>query len=368
MISRRWETRRDHPRSRGVYRIICQSRAQTGGSSPLARGLPHADEPVRHRPGIIPARAGFTYRGHRDARSIPGSSPLARGLPTGAARCRAGGGIIPARAGFTWGRGARAMRGRDHPRSRGVYSMWRYSRGEAEGSSPLARGLRSEAGSWCYGRGIIPARAGFTPATGGTSTSTSGSSPLARGLPTESSSRSESCRDHPRSRGVYRRKVRAGRISAGSSPLARGLPAHTPSRSTLMRIIPARAGFTGGRLLGVAAPGDHPRSRGVYIAYVPRGRRVGGSSPLARGLPAYAGQGRFHRRIIPARAGFTCGSSSGRSPMRDHPRSRGVYRLIVYRPLSDLGSSPLARGLHIPGYPHRHHGQDHPRSRGVYGS
>ena len=70
-----------------------------------------------------------------------GSSPLARGLP-----CffHVGGdrpGIIPARAGFTR-RGARfVLTYRDHPRSRGVYWIGMPDTVDLRGSSPLARGL-----------------------------------------------------------------------------------------------------------------------------------------------------------------------------------------------------------------------------------
>ena len=406
MISRRWETRRDHPRSRGVYRIICQSRAQTGGSSPLARGLPHADEPVRHRPGIIPARAGFTYRGHRDARSIPGSSPLARGLPTGAARCRAGGGIIPARAGFTWGRGARAMRGRDHPRSRGVYSMWRYSRGEAEGSSPLARGLLGETAVPVHILGIIPARAGFTVG-GGIVVLRAGDHPRSRGvypgyggnldlnvwiIPARAGFTPDAAilrvpaRDHPRSRGVYRPRTRLGstrlgssplarglleaagragaargiiparagfthgvfvsiRVMSGSSPLARGLPPQGARRAHLRGIIPARAGFTRAHTVEINADEDHPRSRGVYRRSSPRCRGARGSSPLARGLHCVCAARAACGGIIPARAGFTRIRGTGPFSSADHPRSRGVYLRFFIGQEPDEGSSPLARGL-----------------------
>ena len=55
------------------------------------------------------------------------------------------------------------------------------------GSSPLARGLRDWGASELTARGIIPARAGFTPA-------------VARST--------FSAEDHPRSRGVYWRKTR----------------------------------------------------------------------------------------------------------------------------------------------------------------
>ena len=71
---------RDHPRSRGVYTA-------------------YEDDPEK-KPGIIPARAGFTD--HNDMVMKIDS---------------------------------------DHPRSRGVYLPLGHSPGNAEGSSPLARGL-----------------------------------------------------------------------------------------------------------------------------------------------------------------------------------------------------------------------------------
>ena len=132
----------DHPRSRGVYLIHVRREQGKCGSSPLARGLLVNHFLRRDRRGIIPARAGFTVKnilaifGHPDhPRSrgvyppvevvftpIHGSSPLARGLPAEALHVSVHDGIIPARAGFTW-RGRRGdLLCRDHPRSRGVYS------------------------------------------------------------------------------------------------------------------------------------------------------------------------------------------------------------------------------------------------------
>ena len=70
-------------------------------------------------------------------------------------------------------------------------------------------------------------------------------------------------------------------------------------------IIPARAGFTmiARRLLTWER--DHPRSRGVY-GFCGHGHVIcGGSSPLARGLPAILGVAAGNAGIIPARAGFT---------------------------------------------------------------
>ena len=132
----------DHPRSRGVYRYSGLSALTRAGSSPLARGLPadNSDQPPQNR--IIPARAGFTV-------------PLCRyGLPAP-----------------------------DHPRSRGVYFLMGMEDSRAEGSSPLARGLRDVLDELVNGVRIIPARAGFTA---------------------DRCQAPRLCRDHPRSRGVYR--------------------------------------------------------------------------------------------------------------------------------------------------------------------
>ena len=74
-----------------------------------------------------------------------------------------------------------------------------------EGSSPLARGLRSLRATIKLAKRIIPARAGFTP------------QPVCRPQPP---------RDHPRSRGVYDRTDGGDQPERGSSPLARGLRPH----------------------------------------------------------------------------------------------------------------------------------------------
>ena len=198
---------------------------------------------------------------HMPSRELP---PLARGLPSPSCSASAGGG--------------------DHPRSRGVYSLWELDPEYGYGSSPLARGLHGAPCSPVLRDGIIPARAGFTGA----------------GRP-----RRIGRADHPRSRGVYRNSTTRLFRTLGSSPLARGLRLFTKYRADPARIIPARAGFT--RLL--ARPrrrrGDHPRSRGVYCRGAPTGRARAGSSPLARGLHLIIYHHHIIIRIIPARAGFT---------------------------------------------------------------
>ena len=233
------------------------------------------------------------------------------------------------------------------------------------GSSPLARGLRDEVIVNPPEGRIIPARAGFTRRGGG-----------GRRRPA----------DHPRSRGVYvfGRSWRPALI--GSSPLARGLRFRKELASRPDRIIPARAGFTGAAAPPRHPSPDHPRSRGVYQGPPPDTSGVGGSSPLARGLPGADLLDADPAWIIPARAGFTRSSWICGSRQPDHPRSRGVYLTGWTDEMAQIGSSPLARGLHaqpwsapcerriIParaGFTSRVvlrflWSWDHPRSRGVY--
>ena len=192
-----------------------------------------------------------------------GSSPLARGLLLPVASIALKRRIIPARAGFTIGPPSEARRGRDHPRSRGVYVRAANGQQEITGSSPLARGLlRQHAGRRRH-QGIIPARAGFTRVT-----ELIGWSPP----------------DHPRSRGVYITGQSRVPARTGSSPLARGLPGSVRAQPGPLRIIPARAGFTCSLASTSSPSSDHPRSRGVYRDAFRGGVRGGGSSPLARGL------------------------------------------------------------------------------------
>ena len=213
----------------------------------------------------------------------------------------------------------------DHPRSRGVYSSSLDGDHAHWGSSPLARGLHDE-----------------TPL---------GGVPLL---------------DHPRSRGVYAALSAWKSPPRGSSPLARGLQRPARSRAAVLRIIPARAGFTdihhapeprledhprsrgvyGTRSARVAARrSDHPRSRGVYRPASRTSPSRAGSSPLARGLHGHGGAPGELDGIIPARAGFTSRSTGRRSKQTDHPRSRGVYRAPACARTHAQGSSPLARGL-----------------------
>ena len=158
----------------------------------------------------------------------------------------------------------------------------------------------------------------------------------------------------------------SSRPTPGSSPLARGLPALPRARSWRLRIIPARAGFTGRGAQMTVTPWDHPRSRGVYRIRLYGDPDVRGSSPLARGLHGPSLQEVTWPRIIPARAGFTRSSAGTTSKATDHPRSRGVYPDLTDTQRAAVGSSPLARGLPRRASRLAYPNPDHPRSRGVY--
>ena len=131
----------------------------------------------------------------------------------------------------------------------------------------------------------------------------------------------------------------------GSSPLARGLRQDLHPDPRAFGIIPARAGFTALGCLTCVLLRDHPRSRGVYRKTFFRQAESVGSSPLARGLLPPSCLPPFLRRIIPARAGFTRSAGRWRRAAADHPRSRGVYAVSRTTVRRGGGSSPLARGL-----------------------
>ena len=195
------------------------------------------------RPGIIPARAGFTPKPKQYLSMAGGSSPRVRGLRAfdglGLFSVR----IIPARAGFTgfpWGH---AVGLTDHPRACGVYALGRPLHAGPGGSSPRVRGL-PQTPTVCWPDGwIIPARAGFT-----------GQFYFGVGC----------VQDHPRACGVYRERGCPFGLEGGSSPRVRGLLSGALLASLVCRIIPARAGFTWSQMTAADRRRDHPRACGVY--------------------------------------------------------------------------------------------------------
>ena len=91
-------------------------------------------------------------------------------------------GIIPARAGFTFRCAVVFAARRDHPRSRGVYERLPITLVAEWGSSPLARGLRTTVKRWVDQWLDHPRSRGVYRALAECAVWTDGSSPLARGL------------------------------------------------------------------------------------------------------------------------------------------------------------------------------------------
>jgi len=314
----------DHPRACGVYLSNSPTTIMSIGSSPRVRGLLVRQLLRQIELRIIPARAGFTRRRGRTPvtkRDHPracgvygitllalvtclGSSPRVRGLLVTKLPDYYEAGIIPARAGFTILSGITWGGLRDHPRACGVYRIISLERSRVEGSSPRVRGLRRARGRCRLRAGIIPARAGFTP-----------SAP--RGP--------RPGRDHPRACGVYTVKWVSRRPGGGSSPRVRGLRRRVIGVTRPGRIIPARAGFTGPCATVVQGVQDHPRACGVYSICSWIFSVVAGSSPRVRGLLRNINMPEPIIRIIPARAGFTHHSGDGPPRGEDHPRACGVY-------------------------------------------
>ena len=126
--------------------------------------------------------------------------------------------LIPARAGKTRPHSVPGALAEAHPRSRGENQDAAPHTSVVSGSSPLARGKRSERDTLYLGPRLIPARAGKTRIYGA-----GGATPKA----------------HPRSRGENWPPTRIKQLSTGSSPLARGKQNATLNRSLLDGLIPA---------------------------------------------------------------------------------------------------------------------------------
>ena len=176
--------RRDHPRSRGEYDLWPQQTGQNNGSSPLSRGIRASSQDGGEFVGIIPALAGNTYSGcflrsaerdHPRSRGeygiqafvnyvVSGSSPLSRGIPDRKTRIDCHPGIIPALAGNTNSSEFSDAARRDHPRSRGEYSVRPQGLTDCVGSSPLSRGIPRSGPCRNTSLRIIPALAGNTGA------------------------------------------------------------------------------------------------------------------------------------------------------------------------------------------------------------
>ena len=210
-----------------------------------------------------------------------------------------------------------------HPRVRGEHSLSTFMFAAIVGSSPRARGTRSNLPRSRRMRRFIPACAGNT-----TCAASDGSLNSV----------------HPRVRGEHGSGELRGALLGGSSPRARGTRRRPRRLRRSRRFIPACAGNTHPSGLAFTPPSVHPRVRGEHFMSLPSDENTVGSSPRARGTrlrrPTCARTGRF----IPACAGNTWRLFRRWSRRSVHPRVRGEHNAASSIALRNAGSSPRARG------------------------
>ena len=162
LLEKRIKRASAHPRSRGEHMREDGQSFLTAGSSPPVRGAPEDGGYPRGHLGLIPARAGSTYRGGVSPPALSGSSPPVRGALASTLFTKANLGLIPARAGSTTMGAEEFNRERAHPRPCGEHGIPRRWRARKRGSSPPVRGALNDFIEWGDNAGLIPARAGST--------------------------------------------------------------------------------------------------------------------------------------------------------------------------------------------------------------
>ena len=379
-------TSSDHPRACGANVEMHASLGSHVGSSPRMRGKLRQQLHVPELFRIIPAHAGQTVSivPRSFASRFAGSSPRMRGKLLHAGLQLAQHRIIPAHAGQTRLSVVTRIVWADHPRACGANLASRRFHHGLSGSSPRMRGKHDRYGHAVAQRRIIPAHAGQTAlsssslvnatdhpracgANGGLPMAFSwltGSSPRMRGKRVEpvcdgaevriipahagqtAPNRQDACPcpDHPRACGANRRYGRFSTRPVGSSPRMRGKrPVHHRVHADL-RIIPAHAGQTPCSPRAARRWTDHPRACGANVFLAVDMPAEAGSSPRMRGKPGGWVERRHSRRIIPAHAGQTPGSSCSRAGYPDHPRACGANDRHRHQGAPVRGSSPRMRG------------------------
>ena len=111
------------------------------------------------------------------------------------------------------------------------------------------------------------------------------------------------------------------------------------------------------RVENLGARSDHPRSRGEYQDSLFSEPSDVGSSPLSRGIHNAGRKDVPFVRIIPALAGNTGPNGTSNRSCTDHPRSRGEYHPGKFSIPDGKGSSPLSRGIRGRFHPAPHRGR-----------
>ena len=252
-----------------------------------------------------------------------GSSPHVRGALRPSATIGLGCGIIPACAGSTLFCHRFFGRFRDHPRMCGEHLPESAICGHSRGSSPHVRGAQNLLPIMQDLDGIIPACAGSTVSW---------------------RIRRPPCRDHPRMCGEHNRGSSFGQSHKGSSPHVRGARQACDDALQESGIIPACAGSTTVGKTKLLFIWDHPRMCGEHADGNKTIQGAKGSSPHVRGALARRFASGSATGIIPACAGSTPMSPTGRGAMWDHPRMCGEHSRPMKSRSNCGGSSPHVRG------------------------
>ena len=213
-------------------------------------------------------------------------------------------GITPAHAGNTVSFLPTAADQWDHPRTRGEYRMSAHSPKSNWGSPPHTRGIRVI-------KELRPTWVGITPAHAGNTIGSYLSQYLAK--------------DHPRTRGEYIDMYKVALEDVGSPPHTRGILVAQRYRWRRDGITPAHAGNTASIASATCSVGDHPRTRGEYLAQSVVVVIYPGSPPHTRGIRKVNAQEIPNGGITPAHAGNTGFFSRWKIKSWDHPRTRGEY-------------------------------------------
>ena len=218
-------------------------------------------------------------------------------------------GITPAHAGNTVSFLPTAADQWDHPRTRGEYRMSAHSPKSNWGSPPHTRGIRVI-------KELRPTWVGITPAHAGNTIGSYLSQYLAK--------------DHPRTRGEYIDMYKVALEDVGSPPHTRGILVAQRYRWRRDGITPAHAGNTASIASATCSVGDHPRTRGEYLAHSAVVVIYPGSPPHTRGIRKVNAQEIPNGGITPAHAGNTGFFSRWKIKSWDHPRTRWEYSHFRY--------------------------------------
>ena len=139
--------------------------------------------------------------------------------------------------------------------------------------------------------------------------------------------------DHPRACGEHPWITGVSDVSRGSSPRMRGTRVKVTQHGRGVGIIPAHAGNTPAQAASAGPAEDHPRACGEHDYAAGSDGKGLGSSPRMRGTLGPPQRVRRRQGIIPAHAGNTRDSTPSARSARDHPRACGEHHemALFYR-------------------------------------